>query len=241
MFNIQNLPNLPNLQEEENKPEENAAPQSEGSKVVVMKEGEYQLHILIESARNIILEGYTNVDAMVEVTFNGVTKHTKVKKDVTPTTKVKFDEHIFFETGKLGIKEIEQSLIELRIVNKGFFSSDTIGYFPISTTTIYNLEKHAVHSQLIAMNNPTAEDKGKTSAILTISANLSGPGDESIQLKLGTEKEANSKAPWIPTSIVKQYKQFYFKFIKAENLPVMDTFGTIDAYIYFELDKKSKI
>lgn len=45
----------------------------------------------------------------------------------------------------------------------------------------------------------------------------------------------------MPANVVKKYKQFYFKIIKAEHLPCMDTFGTIDAYIKFEMDKKSKV
>ena len=38
----------------------------------------------------------------------------------------------------------------------------------------------------------------------------------------------------MPASVEKRYKQLYLKFIKAEHLPIMDTFGTIDAYIYLE-------
>jgi len=91
------------------------------------------------------------------------------------------------------------------------------------------------------MTNPEADDKTKTSGFLVVSINLIGPGDEAAQLKLGTDKEVNAKKPWMPTNVVKKYKQFYFKLIKAENLPVMDTFGTIDAFIKFELDKKSKV
>lgn len=35
----------------------------------------------------------------------------------------------------------------------------------------------------------------------------------------------------MPASIKKQYKQLYFRIFKAEKLPKMDRFGTIDAYI----------
>ena len=35
----------------------------------------------------------------------------------------------------------------------------------------------------------------------------------------------------MPSSIKKQYKQMYFKIFKAEKLPKMDRFGTIDAYL----------
>jgi len=48
------------------------------------------------------------------------------------------------------------------------------------------------------------------------------------------DKEAAKAKPWMPSSVEKSYKQMYFKFIKAEHLPIMDTFGTIDAYVYLE-------
>lgn len=48
----------------------------------------------------------------------------------------------------------------------------------------------------------------------------------------------------MPPSIKKQYKQLYFKIFKAENLPKLDTFGTIDAYIetiYFKQKLKTDV
>jgi ssDNA-specific exonuclease RecJ len=51
---------------------------------------------------------------------------------------------------------------------------------------------------------------------------------------MGTDPTAAKRKPWMPASVEKQYKQLYFKFIKAEHLPIMDTFGTIDAFV--ELD-----
>ena len=35
----------------------------------------------------------------------------------------------------------------------------------------------------------------------------------------------------MPASVKKQYKQLFFRIFKAEKLPKMDTFGTIDAFI----------
>lgn len=69
---------------------------------------------------------------------------------------------------------------------------------------------------------------------MTVSIQLTGPGDNAAQLKIGTDKDAPKRKPWMPASVEKVYKQLYLKFIKAEHLPVMDTFGTIDAYIYLE-------
>jgi hypothetical protein len=36
----------------------------------------------------------------------------------------------------------------------------------------------------------------------------------------------------MPESIRKDFKQLKIRFVRAEHLPKMDTFGTIDAYVY---------
>ena len=41
----------------------------------------------------------------------------------------------------------------------------------------------------------------------------------------------------MPASIKKQYKQLYFRIIRAEKLPKTDRFGTIDAYITTDFNK----
>lgn len=124
--------------------------------------------------------------------------------------------------------------------NKGFFSGDKIGYFPISSTTIYNLDKHVAHNQPLALTNPSAEDKSMVTGYLTLSINLTGPGDESAELKLGSDKEVSAKDPWQTPNVKVTYKQYYFKFLKAWNLPKTDLLGagmlsegTIDAYFYY--------
>jgi len=43
----------------------------------------------------------------------------------------------------------------------------------------------------------------------------------------------------MPASIKKQFKQLYFRIFKAEKLPKMDTFGTIDAYLQTTFFKQS--
>ena len=48
----------------------------------------------------------------------------------------------------------------------------------------------------------------------------------------------------MPASIKKQYKQLYFRIFKAEKLPKMDRFGTIDAYIstsFFKQTLKTEV
>ena len=43
----------------------------------------------------------------------------------------------------------------------------------------------------------------------------------------------------MPASIKKQYKQLYFRILRGEKLPKMDTFGTIDAYLKTTFFKQS--
>ena len=117
-----------------------------GAGVANMKPGFYMLHILVETAKNISLEGETTVDPMIKVKILGNEKSTSSKNDITKTTPLKWDEHLFIEVGEQTQKDIESALIEIQILNKGFFSSDLIGYFPLSTLTIYNMDKHLIHN-----------------------------------------------------------------------------------------------
>ena len=88
-----------------------------------------------------------SVDPLIKVKFMGMSKTTGSKSKITKSTLVTWDEHLFFDTPKLEKEEIESAIIEIEILNKGFFSSDLIGRFPVSATTIYNLDKHTVHNQ----------------------------------------------------------------------------------------------
>ena len=56
------------------------------------------------------------------------------------------------------------------------------------------------------MKNPDAKDPAKITANIAVSINVKGPGDEAIQLKIGTDKEVETKLPMVPASIKKEYK-----------------------------------
>ena len=61
--------------------------------------------------------------------------------------------------------------------------------------------KHVFHNQQICFTNPDADDKSKITASFTISMNIQGPGDEAVQLKIGTDKDAPTYKPWMPASV----------------------------------------
>jgi hypothetical protein len=92
---------------------------------------------------------------------------------------VKWDEHVFLDSGKVTKDFIEDSWVELKILNYGFFKSETIGYYAISTATIYKMNskvndshKHVFHNQPISFTNPDGEDKAKITAAFNLSMNV---------------------------------------------------------------------
>ena len=92
--------------EEEAAPEEKneeapAEEASAGSQVVNMPDGDYLVHVLIEKGKNIFLDGEDTVDPMVRVIFNMKEKVTSAKNNIAKSTQVKWDEHLFIESGFL--------------------------------------------------------------------------------------------------------------------------------------------
>jgi hypothetical protein len=54
-----------------------------GPKVGTMKDGEYLLHVLVETGKTLDLEGEDTVDPMVKVLFMGKEMQTSAKNDIT--------------------------------------------------------------------------------------------------------------------------------------------------------------
>jgi hypothetical protein len=89
---------------------------------------------------------------------------------------------------------------------------------------------------MIGLTNPDSKDFSKVTGFIVVSINVQGPGDEATQLEMGNEKQISEKAPLMPSSVKKQYKQIYIRFYRAENLPIMDKpmlygEGSIDAFV----------
>ena len=81
---------------------------------------------------------------------------------------------------------------------------------------------------------------------MKISINIAATGDDQVQLdedKSGIDN-TDGDSVMMPASIKKNYKQLYFRIYKAEKLPKMDRFGTIDAYMsttFFKQTLKTEV
>lgn len=95
-------------------------------------------------------------------------------------------------------------------------------------------------NQWIALSNPEGKDFNEITCYLKIAISVAGPGDEQVQLNDETGPNIDDQEIMMPPSIRKEYKQLKLRFIKAEKLPLMDSysFGTIDAYVQTTYMKK---
>lgn len=203
-----------------------------------MKAGDYTIHILVQNARNLIADGDDTSDPVIEFAVNDVTGKTTKKTNVSRTTTVKFNEHVFLEVKGLTQTDAQNAILKMKVVHQGFFMSDLIGQFEIPISKIYNMEEHCLLNQGLGLNDPDADNSNEIKGFVGVSINVQGPDDEAHELTMVSDKVLMEKPPLIPTAIKKSYKQAYFRFYYAENLPTMDFdftagFGkapTIDAY-----------
>ena len=143
-----------------------------GQKVGKMSGGDYLVHVLIQSAKNLTLDGEDTCDPFIKVNLLNQEKQSTCKKDITQIGKVVYDEHMFIELKNVSKEEIEASEISFSIQNKGFFKGDEIGQFSVSTSKIYFQKNHSMQHQQFGMNNPNSSDFSKITGYVAISVNV---------------------------------------------------------------------
>jgi hypothetical protein len=89
-----------------------------------MQPGDYLIHIHIQSAKQLILDDESDFNPFIQCKILGKSKCTNAKRN---TSKMTFDEHLFFEFKDLKKEELIDSFITLSAENKGFFKRDIIG------------------------------------------------------------------------------------------------------------------
>mmetsp|Transcript_40372 Transcript_40372/g.52910 ORF Transcript_40372/g.52910 Transcript_40372/m.52910 type:complete len:170 (+) Transcript_40372:543-1052(+) len=145
---------------------------------------------------------------------------------------------MFFEPRQIHQSKIEQETIQIKVMNKGIFRDEMIGMYEFDMTTVYFKEKHAIQHQWIALYNPEGEDFSDITGNLKISIAVQGPGDEQVQLNDQAGPDSIGSVVLMPAQIKKEFKQLKIRFITAEKLPKMDTFGSIDAYVFGKFQGK---
>ena len=108
---------------------------------------------MIETGADLTLDGDDSVDPLVKVKWCGKEGQSGTKSAVSRTTLVKWDEHVFLESGKLSKEEINDSRLEIEIMNYGFFKSEQIGCYSMATASLYSLKSKVNEKQLHVVHN----------------------------------------------------------------------------------------
>ena len=85
-----------------------------------MKAGDYTVHLLIQKAKDLQIDAEAFENVFVEVSIiGGSQESTKVLNDLTSTTFVNFDSHMFFKLMGKSVAELEATKIQIKLQDKG--------------------------------------------------------------------------------------------------------------------------
>ena len=222
-------------------------PQKE-EKLIIMKKGDYNVHILIEEVKNLIeIEENDIPIPRVKMTVFGKSQRTsKMKK---PCDSFVFNEHFYYDKTNLTAEMLDSEKITIEVYdNKHTHKQDYFGIYEFDFGYVYNQEDHALHNIWIGLANPESENISKIRGYLKLSISVLQESDPRVELQ-SVENELSNCI--IPAQIQMKYKQISFYFFLGEEFPDMDaTFSTkkvgrrCDGYIevkYMGIVRKTKV
>ena len=205
--------------EEKKENEEGPKEQPKEEKLVIMKKGDYNVHILIEEVKNLIeIEEASMPKPCVKMTVFGKTQRTsKVKK---PCDSYIFNEHFYYDKTNLTAEMLDSEKVVIEVYDsKHSKKKDYFGIYELDFSYVYNQDDHALHNVWIGLANPESEDISKIRGYLKISISVLHEGDQRVELE-SVENEISNCI--IPSQIQMTYKQISFYFFRGEDFPDMD-------------------
>ena len=241
-----------NIEEEKNKDanedkKEEKKEEEKQKELVLMKKGDYNVHILVEEVKNLIQvrEGKVPVPRVKIKVFDKSQRTSKMKK---PCSDFVFNEHFYFDKTNLTAEMLDSEKVIIEVYDNNYSSrEDFFGIYELDFGYIYNLEGHALHNVWIGLANPESTDISKIRGYLKISASILHESDQRIELEAKDNEISNCL---IPTQIKMTYKQISFYFFRGEEFPDMDASITekkvgrrCDGYIivkYMGIERKTQ-
>ena len=223
---------------EERKEEQKAAPAKK--EVAQMKAGDYTLHLLLQKAKDIAVADENAINVVIEVEVQDKKESSAEKGNVTSSSVVDFNSHVFFELMGQTVAKLEQTKIVVRLLEKGYFKNSLIGMFEMDLSFLYNLDAHTAEHRWVALINPESEDFSAIASYLKLSANVYGVDDEPKELKM--DENPDSDDCLMPAALKPKYEQLRMYIIRGEHLPRLDVAmvgaGSMDAYIKCKFNGK---
>lgn len=138
------------------------------------------IHIMVEEAKNLLVEPGETVDPMVEVTCLGERKYTTAQTGIDNVGLAVWNEHLFFEPKNMEKEKIEEGKIEIKLMDKGFFKDAIIGFYEFDLSYIYLMKDHAMLHKWVVMSNPESENFGEATGYVKLSITVAAEGDTQV-------------------------------------------------------------
>ena len=233
--------------ENENENEEPKQEQKE-EKLVIMKKGDYNVHVLIEEVKNLI-EIEENQQPVPRVKIRVFNKDKRTAKMKKPCDSFVFNEHFYFDQTNLTAEMLDSEKILIEVFdNKHTDKKDYFGIYEFDFGYVYSQEDHALHNIWIGLANPESDNISKVRGYLKLSISVLNDSDSRVELEMKENEMSNCI---VPAQIKMKYKQISFYFFRGEEFPDMDSvFSTkkvkrkCDGYIevkYMGVTRKTKV
>ena len=222
---------------------------NEAKNLVLMKKGDYTVHILIEEVKSLpqLSENHLPYPIIKLTVFN---QSKRTEKTKVPCDSYTYDEHFYFDKADLTVEQLDSSkiLIEVYDSSNSKKRKDYYGIYEFDLEYVYSMKNHSLNNHWLALSNPESKDMTKIRGYLKLSISVLNDNDPRVELKSDPE----STSCFVPSQIKVEYKQLSVYLIKAEELPDRDTLigkpknknRPCDPFIefkYFGLNVQSKV
>ena len=189
--------------------------------------GDYRVHVFIEESKGLMpLTRDEILNPIISIKCFGKTKCTNKIKGVGSTTTSIWNEHIYFSRLKCSVSDILSEKIIIRVKDSRILKDPLIGSYEFDLTHIYHEKNHCILHTWVALSNPYSEEVSIMRGLLKLGVSILHSKDQPVDLT-GFSKEDKIL---VPPQVKLKAQQLVIQFFIAQNLPIMDQIGTLDAY-----------
>lgn len=201
------------------------------SEDIKLKKGNYRVHVFIEQARSLVpAEGSDVSDPVFIVTAFDTSKSTKAFSNVSSESIIPIGEHIFIDGFNKLPEQISNERISIQVRDHNSLLKDKmLGIHEMDMTYLYSLPDHSLLHQWVIISNPDSENFSDLKGYLKVGVSVLHEDDKAIDLCKAESADKNDST-MLPVHVKPKTMQMIIQVLKAENLPVMDRGGTLDAY-----------
>lgn len=203
-----------------NQPNQDQSKQESKLKDLVIKQGDYQIHVLVECLTQLSTINDSLPDPIVKITCNNETKRTK--KVGIKVKEHSFDEHFYFTHQSMTMEKFDSSKILFEVYDRNNTSKKNyIGVQEIDYAAIYAEKEKSIKNTWIALSNINSEyDFSKINGYLRISISILHEDDPRVELSF---KDNSDGLVTTAPHITNKYFQLKVSILKGEDFPDMDS------------------